>query len=86
MSERFVSRGFRGRRQERGVKGRLPPGQYVESGFPVLSRDRRLVLRLSGGISRSRERAIAQAMDVERVACFATRVRDQGHPLRQEMV
>jgi len=32
-----ISRGFRGRREESGVAGRLPPGQYLERGFPVLS-------------------------------------------------
>jgi len=36
MSEHFVSRGFSGRpRAPDG--GRLPPGQYIETGFPVLS-------------------------------------------------
>ena len=33
----FVSRGFRGRRREGGVAGRLPPGQYATDDFPVLS-------------------------------------------------
>jgi DMSO/TMAO reductase YedYZ molybdopterin-dependent catalytic subunit len=34
----FVSRGFSGRRRaSEDVAGRLPPGQYVESGFPVLT-------------------------------------------------
>ncbi|MDQ3889473.1 MAG: sulfite oxidase-like oxidoreductase [Actinomycetota bacterium] len=33
----FVSRGFRGRRREGGVEGRLPPGQYATDDFPVLS-------------------------------------------------
>jgi hypothetical protein len=37
MSEGFISRGFRGRRQQSDVAGRLPPGQYLERGFPVLS-------------------------------------------------
>jgi DMSO/TMAO reductase YedYZ molybdopterin-dependent catalytic subunit len=37
MSEGFVSRAFRGRRQQEDVAGRLPPGQYLERGFPVLS-------------------------------------------------
>ena len=37
MSGGFVSRAFRGRRQEPDVAGRLPPGQYLEHGFPVLS-------------------------------------------------
>jgi DMSO/TMAO reductase YedYZ molybdopterin-dependent catalytic subunit len=37
MSENFISRGFRGRRQQSDVSGRIPPGQYLERGFPVLS-------------------------------------------------
>src|SRR5262245_64651152 len=37
MSDRFVARGFRGRRQQGEAAGRVPPGQYVENGFPVLS-------------------------------------------------
>ncbi len=37
MSEKITSRGFQGRRQPGEVAGRLPPGQYVERGFPVLS-------------------------------------------------
>jgi DMSO/TMAO reductase YedYZ molybdopterin-dependent catalytic subunit len=36
MTDRLVSRGFRGRRQGEATE-RVPPGQYVESGFPVLS-------------------------------------------------
>jgi DMSO/TMAO reductase YedYZ molybdopterin-dependent catalytic subunit len=32
----FISRGFHGRRQE-APAGRVPPGQYVTSDFPVLS-------------------------------------------------
>jgi len=37
MPDRFVSRAFRGRRQAGEVSARLPPGQYLERGFPVLS-------------------------------------------------
>src|SRR5947209_20573978 len=38
MSGGFISRGFRGRRREEdAVAGRIPPGQYLERGFPVLS-------------------------------------------------
>jgi DMSO/TMAO reductase YedYZ molybdopterin-dependent catalytic subunit len=33
----FISRGFHGRRQEGDLAERLPPGQYLERGFPVLS-------------------------------------------------
>ncbi len=37
MSDNFISRGFRGRRQNSDVSARIPPGQYLERGFPVLS-------------------------------------------------
>ena len=37
MSEGFFSRGFRGRRQKSETSARIPPGQYLERGFPVLS-------------------------------------------------
>lgn len=37
MSEGFISRGFRGRRQQGDLTKRIPPGQYLERGFPVLS-------------------------------------------------
>jgi DMSO/TMAO reductase YedYZ molybdopterin-dependent catalytic subunit len=37
MSTPFVSRGFLGRRQRSEQQQRLPPGQYLVSGFPVLS-------------------------------------------------
>jgi DMSO/TMAO reductase YedYZ molybdopterin-dependent catalytic subunit len=37
MAERFVSRGFVGRRQGTGPVDRVPPGQYVTQDFPVLS-------------------------------------------------
>jgi DMSO/TMAO reductase YedYZ molybdopterin-dependent catalytic subunit len=33
----FVTRGFKGRPRDRSVSDRLPPGQYLERGFPVLS-------------------------------------------------
>jgi DMSO/TMAO reductase YedYZ molybdopterin-dependent catalytic subunit len=33
----FISRGFRGRPRERAASGRLPPDQYLERDFPVLS-------------------------------------------------
>jgi DMSO/TMAO reductase YedYZ molybdopterin-dependent catalytic subunit len=37
MDEPPISRGFRSRRQERGLTDRIPPGQYVTADFPVLS-------------------------------------------------
>src|SRR5258708_22035516 len=37
MSGGFISRGFRGRRQQSDLAGRIPPGQYLERRFPVLS-------------------------------------------------
>src|SRR3954471_22270489 len=33
----FISRGFTGRKRRDDQDGRLPPGQYLEKGFPVLS-------------------------------------------------
>ena len=33
----FISRGFKGRRREAAAGSRLPPGQYLVQGFPVLS-------------------------------------------------
>src|SRR5512146_2357254 len=42
MTERFVTRGFVGRRGTQGAEGedvgaRIPPGQYLTTDFPVLS-------------------------------------------------
>jgi DMSO/TMAO reductase YedYZ molybdopterin-dependent catalytic subunit len=37
MSEGFMSRGFRGRRRQTEGDARLPPGQYLVGGFPILS-------------------------------------------------
>ena len=37
MTKEFFSRGFLGRRREVTEAGRLPPGQYLTDGFPVLS-------------------------------------------------
>ncbi len=37
MPEQFISRGFVGKRQPAEKTGRLPPGQYLTDGFPVLS-------------------------------------------------
>src|SRR5690348_13037095 len=35
---KFISRGFTGRRRvSEDLEGRLPPGQYAEAGFPVLT-------------------------------------------------
>jgi DMSO/TMAO reductase YedYZ molybdopterin-dependent catalytic subunit len=37
MADRFVSRGFVGKRRESDVANRVPPGQYLTRDFPVLS-------------------------------------------------
>ena len=39
MEEKIISRGFKGRAREsdKTIKERIPPGQYVTEGFPVLS-------------------------------------------------
>src|SRR3989442_14310625 len=38
MSQKFVSRGFTGKRERAGAQaGRVPPGQHLVTDFPVLS-------------------------------------------------
>ncbi|HEX6383675.1 MAG TPA: sulfite oxidase-like oxidoreductase [Anaerolineae bacterium] len=37
MSDRFISRGFLGKRRQPDAANRVPPGQYVVRDFPVLS-------------------------------------------------
>jgi DMSO/TMAO reductase YedYZ molybdopterin-dependent catalytic subunit len=37
MADRFISRGFVGKRREPEVANRVPPGQYLVRDFPVLS-------------------------------------------------
>src|SRR5687767_9934471 len=37
MGDKIVSRGFQGRRQSADTASRVPPGQYVDRSFPVLS-------------------------------------------------
>ena len=37
MGAGFFSRGFQGKRPTIGTEGRIPPGQYLEHGFPVLT-------------------------------------------------
>jgi len=37
MSEPFISRGFTGKRRQPEAAERIPPGQYLTPGFPVLS-------------------------------------------------
>jgi DMSO/TMAO reductase YedYZ molybdopterin-dependent catalytic subunit len=37
MADRFVSRGFVGKRRQPAAANRVPPGQYVTPDFPVLS-------------------------------------------------
>jgi len=59
MKDTPISRGFRSRRQQQAPKDRLPPGQYVTTGFPVLSagptpqtnhQDWTLALQLGGSL------------------------------------
>ncbi len=37
MADRFISRGFAGKRRQAAAANRVPPGQYVTPDFPVLS-------------------------------------------------
>lgn len=37
MADRFISRGFVGKRRQPEAANRVPPGQHVTPDFPVLS-------------------------------------------------
>ena len=37
MEDKFVTRGFQGKRRDDEFKTRKPPGQYITNGFPVLT-------------------------------------------------
>lgn len=37
MPEKFISRGFVGKRRQPEAANRVPPGQYITPDFPVLS-------------------------------------------------
>jgi DMSO/TMAO reductase YedYZ molybdopterin-dependent catalytic subunit len=73
--EGFVSRGFEGRRREpEDLAGRLPPGQYAESGFPVLTAGPTpdidpeagdWSLRIDGMVAEEREWSWAEFNDLE---------------------
>lgn len=61
MVGRFISRGFRGRRLDPALAGRIPPGQYLTEDFPVLSAGptprtplERWDLQLAGEVDQSR--------------------------------
>ena len=55
MADRFVSRGFVGKRREAAnIAERIPPGQYLERGFPVLSAGPNRVFRSTSGTFGSR--------------------------------
>ena len=79
--EDFVSRGFQGRRrQPQDLAERLPPGQYAESGFPVLTagptpeidpRAGEWSLRIDGLVATEREWSWAEfnKLEFEEVPC-----------------
>jgi len=63
MAEGFISRGFQARRRvPEELADRVPPGQYVEEGFPVLTagptpqlEPRDWSLRIDGMVAEERE-------------------------------
>ena len=75
----FVSRGFSGRRRVAPeLAARVPPGQYIESGFPVLTAGLtpridpdEWSLRIDGAVGEAREWTAAQFADLafETVPC-----------------
>jgi hypothetical protein len=60
MSQGFFSRGFRGRRQPSDQSARIPPGQYLERGFPGSQQGPRSIHRSRTGISPLSVRLINQ--------------------------
>ena len=83
----FVSRGFRGRRRADGPPGRVPPGQYVVTDFPVLSAGPTPDVPLdewrftiAGEVDEPR------LVDLGRVPGAAERARHGRHPLRHQVV
>ena len=91
MAERFVTRGFVGRRGTDGATGgdlasRIPPGQYLTTDFPVLSAGptpRTPLDRWSFAI----EGLVARAgqLDVGRVPCPPRPRVDRRHQLRDQV-
>ena len=83
----FVSRGFKGRRREPEVAGRLPPGQYLTRDFPVLSAGPtprtpldRWDFSITGEVDQPRR------WTWERVPGPAARDAHRRHPLRDQVV
>ena len=87
MTEPFVSRGFRGRRQPAVTAGRLPPGQYETRDFPVLSGGPHAADRSrSVGLHTAWHGYTGGALDVGGIPGVAARDSEDRHPLRHEMV
>ena len=82
-----ASRGFRHlHRAPAGKEGRVPPGQYVTAGFPVLSAGPTPHTPPEDGRSPSPGRADHQVVDLGRDPGAADRDRHHRHPLRHPLV
>src|SRR5438034_9505264 len=87
MSEGFFSRGFRGRRQKSDESGRIPPGQYLERGFPVLSAGPTPHTPLANwDFSIVGEVDQPKRWTWDEFHALTTRNGDQRHPLRDQVV
>ena len=84
----FVSRGFHRRHTEPGQEGRVPPGQYVTTDFPVLSAGPTPHRPLENWSVLDRPGEIDEPLrwTLGRVSCAAERDHHEGHPLRDEVV
>ena len=83
----FVSRGFHRRQADPEQDGRVPPGQYVTTDFPVLSAGPTPHRPLeSWSFSIAGEVDEPLQLDVGRVPRAAQREHHQGHPLRDQVV
>ena len=80
-----VSRGFQGRRSD-GPDERIPPGQYLTDDFPVLSAGPTPHTPLEEWTFAIRGGAEPASWTWEEFRAAPARDRDQGHPLRHEVV
>ena len=86
LAEGPISRGFRGRRESGAVAARLPPGQYLERGFPVLSAGPtphtpldRWDFTIVGSVTQPKRWTWDEFRALPHVG-------DRGHPLRDQVV
>jgi hypothetical protein len=86
MTETPISRGFRSRRQEQNSKGRVPPGQYVTTDFPVLSAGPTPQIKVADWTLAPSRWIADRQMDLGRIRGSSADHPEDGHPLRDQVV